>query len=94
MEFSQESPLADNEKKDVNNVNTHSKKNPDGTTTFYASLSKLYNLIDKNIEDKQSIQYEPFNAVYLLVKHVDGHWCLPYRSLGDKQPVDINLNRF
>lgn len=94
MDFKDESPLADSEKKDLNNIYTHSKKNADGTTQFYASKSKLYQNVDPKIQDKQSIQYEPFNSVYLLVKHIDGNWCLPYRTFGDRQPVDIHLNRF
>ena len=48
-EFSQESPLADSNRKDINNMKTHSRKNEDGTTTFYAENSKLYDDVDPTI---------------------------------------------
>lgn len=55
LEFKDESPLADSEKKDLNNIYTHSKKNPDGTTQFYAAKSKLYQNVDPTIQDSKSI---------------------------------------
>lgn len=94
MNFPDQGPNDESDKKDFNNIKTHSRKNEDGTTTTYAMNSKLYEEVDPSITDNKSIQYSPFTSVYLLIKHVDGKWCLPYRMIGDRKPIEINLNRF
>ena len=94
MDFSPASPLDSLTVKDRSDEPTHSKTMEDGKKVDFFQFSKNYKHVVLDEDDPQSIQYAPFNSVYLLVKHAETEdWCLPYWVMESRESSEIAINR-